>query len=148
VAKKNCNKIENTCTGNRNFATCIEYEGTTNEQSILKDDCSLNLEETTQDIYNQLEEIDLTLLGDCLEYEETDDGKIIVKNVLLKHEEEICALKDRVDEIENMAICDYPISSCGLDLYCLSLPCDNSILTIKDLFQALINKVCELESKI
>ena len=141
--KKNCNKIENTCTGNRNFATCIEYEGTTNEQSPLKDDCSINVEEAIQDIYNQLEETDLTLLGDCLEYVETEEGKIIVKNVLLKHEQEICDLKDRLDELENRTICDLPISECGLDLDCLSLPCDTSIVTIKDLFQALINKVCE-----
>lgn len=141
--KENCNKIKHTCTGNRNYATCIMYEGETNEHSPLKDDCELTIEETTQDIYNQLEEINLSELGGCLEYVETEEGKIIVKNVLLKHEQEICDLKNRIDELENRQICDFPISACGLDLDCLSLPCDDSIATIKDLFQALINKVCE-----
>lgn len=140
--KNNCNKVEQTC-GTTNYAACIEYEGTTNDNSILKNDCKLSVEESTQDIYNQLEQINLSELGErCLEYV-LEDNKIVVKNVLLKYEEEICDLKEKVEILETTAFCDINIENCGLDLNCLELPCENNIITVKDLFQALINKSCE-----
>lgn len=50
-------KITNLC-GEKTFASCTEYEGTVSNNSSLDpvNDC-LSLEETTQDIYNQLDEI-------------------------------------------------------------------------------------------
>lgn len=140
--KKNCNKIESTC-GTTNWATCIIYEGTTNENSPLKDDCKLSVEESIEDIYTQLEQINLSDLGEkCLTYV-LEEGKIIVKNVLLKYEEEICTLKEKVETLETTSFGDTNISAMNLDLDCLALPCDTSITTVKDLFQALINKSCE-----
>lgn len=52
-----CNdKISNLC-GNKTYAACVDYEGTVNSQSELINDECLSIEETTQDIYNQLEDL-------------------------------------------------------------------------------------------
>ena len=87
--KDNCNKVKNTCAAST-YAECVTYEGEVNENSTLKTHCALSIEETTQDIYTQLEEINLSELGNtCLEYILNEEDKIIVKNVLLKFEEKI-----------------------------------------------------------
>ena len=142
--KKNCNKIKHTC-GSIVFAGCTSYETDLPEFSELE--CP-SIEETTEELYNLVgeikEETDLKDLGEkCLEYVETEEGKIIVKNVLLKHEDEICLLKNRVKQLEDRQLCDFPISSCGIDLKCLSLPCDTSITNLGQLLEAMITKICQ-----
>ena len=142
--KKNCNKIKHTC-GSIVFAGCTSYQTDLPEFSELE--CP-SIEETTEELYNLVgeikEETDLKDLGDkCLEYVETAEGKIIVKNVLLKHEDEICLLKNRVKQLEDRQLCDFPISSCGIDLKCLSLPCDTSIANLGQLLDAMITKICQ-----
>ena len=141
---RNCNKIKHTC-GSIVFAGCTSYETDLPEFSELE--CP-SIEETTEELYNLVgeikEEIDLKDLGDkCLEYVETEEGKIIVKNVLLKFEDEICLLKNRVKQLEDRQLCDFPISSCGIDLKCLSLPCYTSITNLGQLLEAMITKICQ-----
>jgi hypothetical protein len=146
---KQCNKIKNSCTGNKTYAACTIFEGDVNEDSALfEDSCDPSLEETTQDLYDQIGAIknnqDLSDLGNaCLEYVEDEDGKIIVKNVLIKLEEEICTLKTEIETLKNTAFCDLKITDCGLDLECLTGACDNDVVTVKDLFQSIITKICE-----
>lgn len=143
--KKNCNKIKHTC-GSIVFADCTSYETDLPEFSELE--CP-SIEETTEELYNLVgeikEEIDLKDLGDkCLEYVETEEGKIIVKNVLLKQEDEICLLKNRVKQLEDRQLCDFPITAClpnGFD--CLALPCDTSITNLGQLLEAMITKICQ-----
>jgi len=147
---KNCNnKIKQTC-GTTNYATCISYESSVNTQSSLPQEGCYDLEETTEDIYEQLEdirtEINLDELGEkCLTYVPTVEGKTIVKNVLLKHEEEICLLKERIAELEARQLCDFPITDCNLDFMCLADACGGSVTTVGELLQALITKSCENE---
>lgn len=142
----NCNqKIKQTC-GSTVYATCTAFEGTPNSQSELANESCLDVNQTTQDLYDQLETVidnsDLSELGQtCLSYT-TVGGKIFVKNALLKMEEEICTLKAQVQTLQTTAICDMSLADCGLDLECLTLPCDNEINTLKDLLQALITKSC------
>jgi hypothetical protein len=142
---KNCyNKVVHTCDGMRPL-TCTEYEGTVNSESSLVGENCLNGEEVIQDIYDQLDSLDLSELGKkCLTYVKEDD-KNVVKNILLKFEEEICSLKAKLAEAEeeSNSICSQSIADCDLDLSCLELPCDKQINTYKELFQALIDKVCE-----
>lgn len=147
--KKTCgNKTKHTC-GIISYATCTNFEGTVNPQSELIEEQCLDLEQTTQDTYNQLEDIneqiDLSVLGEkCLEYLTNEEDKIIVKNVLLKFEEEICLLKEKIEILETTDICNKPITACNLDLACLDLlPCDNPINTLGELLQSMINKICE-----
>ena len=144
---KNCsNKIKSTC-GTTNYATCISYESVLPEFSELTD--CVDLDQTTTELYSLVgeikEEIDLSELGNkCLEYVETDEGKIVVKNVLLKFEEKICELEEKITDLETTDICNKSITSCNLDLSCLDLlPCDTPINTLGDLLQAMINKICE-----
>lgn len=134
------NKIKHTCVDSMK-AECVDYEGTVNSQSELIDEGCLSIEDTTQDIYNQLEEIDVTDIDDCLEYAETD-GKILIKDVVKKHGEEICLLKEQLETLEGTAICDTVISGCGIDFSCLETQCGNEIQTLKDWIQAVTNKIC------
>lgn len=141
--KNKCNKIEQTC-ATPTFATCVSYEGEVNEVSPLSDDCSISTEEALQDIYTQLEEINLSELGEtCLNYVETDEGRIIVKNVLLKLGEEICLLKEEVLTLKNRQLCDLPIGECVTSLDCLELPCEVNIITLGDWMNAVTAKLCE-----
>ena len=140
------NKTKNTC-GEKTYATCVYYEKEVPTTSELNGEDCITIEETTEDLYNITtkisEQIDLSKLGKSCDIEYVlDDDKIIVKNVLLKYEEEICALKDKVEELETKNISEMLIADWGLDLDCLELPCEATIATVKDLFQSLINKVC------
>lgn len=143
---KNCgNKVSNTC-GTRSYSACVDFEGTPNSQSELVEETCLDQEQVTQDLYDQIGEIkdetDLSGLGElCLEYV-TEDGKIIVKNVLAKFEEFICDLQTRITELETESICSKPIGECQDVIGCLVDPCDNSILTLGDWMKAVTEKIC------
>jgi hypothetical protein len=140
---KNCNRISHTC-GQRTYLVCSEYEGTVNSDSSLVEESCLNGQEVVQDIYNQLENLDLSALGElCLTYVQ-ENNKNIVKNVLLKFEEEICNLKEELETVKNRQICDIPITEClpnGFD--CIIGDCDNSIVTLKDWMLAMQTRICE-----
>lgn len=136
------NKIKHTC-GTRNYATCIDYELNINAQSSLVETDCLTISETTKDIYDQLEEIDLSALGEeCLTYVETLDGKTIVKNVLLKFEEKICELMTNIEILQDRKICDTPISECITSFDCLVGECDSSIVTLGDWMSVVQAKIC------
>lgn len=139
--KNKCNKVKNTC-GSPTYAECVVYESEVNNNSSLKEDVCFNIEETTQDIYTQLEEIDLSELGEiCLEYVENDEGRNIVKNVLLKFEQEICNLKEKVENLENIAICEKSIVACDLDFGDLVPQCETSVTTLKDTLQLILDTI-------
>ena len=142
--KKNCNKIKHTC-GSIVFADCTSYQTDLPEFSELE--CP-SIEETTEELYNLVGEIkeqtDLSELGEkCLEYLLDENDKIVVKNVLLKFEEEICNLKEELELVKNRQICSIPITECLPDLGCLALPCDTSIVTLGDWMLAVQTKICE-----
>ena len=128
------------------FATCLITETTPNSQSSLVGEQCLDQEQVNDDVYEQLETIqtnsDLTeLIEQCLDYVLVD-GKLFVKNTLLKQGEEICALKAEIETLKNRQVCDIPISECLADFDCLVEECDNSILTLKDWMQAVQTKIC------
>ncbi len=143
--KKSCNsKIKHTCTGNLQYATCVQYELELPEFSELGE--CVSIEETTEELYTLVggikDEIDLSDLGEqCLEYT-LEEGKIIVKNVLLKYEEELCSLRERVLELETRPLCEMPLGDC-IDTLCLVDPCDNPITTWGQLIQILVNNACD-----
>ena len=141
---KNCNqKIKHTCGSGRNFAVCIETEGEVNTDSELFEVECTNLQENLDDIYNQLENLDLSALGElCLNYVQ-ENNKNIVKNVLLKFEEEICNLKEEVETVKNRQVCDIPITECLPNLDCLTDACDNNITTLGEWMLAVQTKLCE-----
>ena len=138
----NChNKIKHTCS-TTNYSTCVHYEGSVNTDSELVNETCLDLEQTTQDIYNQLENLDLSALGElCLSYVQ-EDNKNIVKNVLLKFEEEICNLKEELETVKNRPLCEMPLGDC-VDTKCLVDACNENISTVGQLLQALVDLNCQ-----
>ena len=146
MKKQSCqSKVKHTCTGSIQYALCTSYETELPEFSELE--CP-SIEETTEELYNLVGEIkeqtDLSELGErCLEYLLDENDKIVVKNVLLKFEEEICNLKEELELVKNRQICDIPITECLPDLGCLALPCDTSIVTLGDWMLAVQTKICE-----
>jgi hypothetical protein len=138
---RNCgNKIKNTCS-EKNYATCVYYElEVPSFSSLINVDC-ITLEETTEDQYNLIggikSEIDLSALGqDCINY---GVNPKTVKSVLLKQEQEICNLKDRVNTLETTAICDINITDCGLDLSGINNNCSSPVTTLADLLGYLLD---------
>lgn len=139
---KNCNqKIKHTCGSGRNFAVCIETEGEVNTDSELFEVECTNLQENLDDIYNQLDNLDLSALGElCLEYVQVS-GKNIVKNVLLKHEEKICELEARVLELETTDICNKIITACNLDFGTLTNQCSTQPTTLAEVLQLILDNL-------
>lgn len=139
--KNKCNKISDEC-GAIILSSCVSYEGETNELSPLKDDCALSVEEVLDDVYTQLEEINLSALGEnCLDYILDDDNKIIVKNVLLKYEEEICILKQQVADLQTVALCETDITSCDFEWGTLTDACGDQPTTFKAALQLIIDTI-------
>ena len=136
---KKCNqKIKHTCSST-NYATCIHYESSVNTDSEYDENDCLSIEETTQDIYNQLENLDLSALGDlCLSYT-TVGGKNIVKNVLLKFEEKICELEEKITELETVNICNQNIVPCNLDFGTLTTECGDQPTTLAEAIQLILD---------
>ena len=120
---------------------CSEYEGTVNTDSSLVEESCFNGQEVVQDIYNQLENLDLSALGElCLSYVQ-EDNKNIVKNVLLKFEEKICELENRVEELETVDICNQSITSCNLDFGLLTNQCDTQPTTLAETLQLILDNL-------
>ena len=135
---KNCNKISHTC-GERTYLICSEYEGTVNSDSSLVEESCLNGQEVVQDIYDQLDNLDLSALGDlCLSYT-TVGGKNIVKNVLLKFEEKICELEEKITELETVNICNQNIVPCNLDFGSLTTECGDQPTTLAEAIQLILD---------
>jgi hypothetical protein len=136
------NKTKYTC-GDPNYATCIEYQKELPEFTKIEDEC-YTIEETTEDQYILLgeikDEIDLSELGEsCLEYLLDENDKIVVKNVLLKYEEKICDLEERLTAFESTGICDLPISGCDLDFSDLVDECGEQPTTLKGILQLILD---------
>ena len=141
---KNCkNKISNTC-AEPLYGQCVNYETELPQWSEIID-CP-NIELTTEELYSKVSEIleDSNLVelggeGSCITYSTKK-----IKDVLLAQEQKICELQDRIEILETTAIGDMLIEGMGLDLQCLQPnPCSDEILTIKDLLQSIITKICD-----
>ena len=140
---KNCNKIKATC-GTKNFAPCVEYQKEL--PSFTKLTGCNNLEETTDELYTLVGEIrtqtDLSALGEkCLTYVLDSAGKKIVKNVLLKQEQEICDLKAKVLALETTDICTKSITACNFNFGTLVDPCGIKPQTLGQTIQVILNKI-------
>ena len=139
----NChNKIKHTCSST-NYATCISYETELPPFSELED--CVDLDQTTTELYSLVgeikEETDLSELGNkCLTYLTDENDKIVVKNVLLKFEEKICELEEKVNTLETTAVCDLNISSCNIDWGTLTDQCGEQPQTLAQAIQLLANQ--------
>ena len=141
MKKKSCqSSIKHTC-GSTTYATCVSYESELPEFSELE--CP-SIEETTEELYNLVGEIkeqtDLSELGEkCLEYLLDENDKIVVKNVLLKFEEEICELEEKVNLLETTDICNKSIVPCSLNFGDLADTCGNQPTTLAETLQLILD---------
>ena len=138
----NChNKIKHTCSST-NYATCISYETELPPFSELED--CIDLDQTTTELYSLVgeikEETDLSELGNkCLEYVTDENNKVVVKNVLLKFEEKICELEEKITDLETTDICNKSIVPCSLDFGDLVDACGNQPTTLAETLQLILD---------
>ena len=143
---KNCgNKIKHTC-AEKNYATCVYYELEVPSFSSLVDEDCKTLEETTEDQYILIGDIKENISTDnlntkCIEYEITPQVGITVKSALFQHEEEICNLKTRIEDLETTAICDINITNCGIDLSGINNNCEIEVTTLGELLEYIVNTI-------
>ena len=134
------------CGDKRQNARCVLYEGYIPNYSKLLDEDCITLEETTEELYQNQEKIlnsiDLTKLGkECIDYSEfQEDDSLKVNEALLTIEKEICNLKKITDDNDD--------SSLELDFKCLVDPCNNTITSLNQLLQIMIDKICNLKDRI
>lgn len=138
-----CTKINQKC-GTPTYAPCVIYEKTVPTYSLLSAESCINIEQTTEDTYKEItdlrEQTELSALGsNCLTYVKDAENRVVVKNVLLKYEEEICTLKQQITNINQTSICDRDISSC-IDTTGLTDPCGDPINTFGQIIQFLTDK--------
>lgn len=136
-------KISNTCI-NYTYANCIKYEGTLGTSSTITSTCPVQ-KEVNEDLYTIVDNLtansDTSSLGSsCLSYTLTDN-KIILKTVLEVFETTICSNLTKISTLENKTLSDFTITDLNLDFKGLVDPCGTPITTLKQLFQALIDKV-------
>ena len=76
-------QIKATCTGETSYAVCTKYESTVNGDSKLKNIECKSIEETTEDIYEQLENTSTDLLGDVwIDHPLTTDAILIIQHIV------------------------------------------------------------------
>ncbi len=142
-----CGKIDrkSTCGGLKTSSICIVYEGDLPDWSELKEmipGC-VSIEETTQEIYNKVSDIEKSLdtsnIGnECLSYAKNDDGKIVQSIINATFEKEICYLKN--SSSSSGGICNTPMCFDSS----LTDQCSQPIKTLVEWMRAVENKLSSL----
>ena len=135
----------------KNFARCIAYELEVSEHSALHSDECLNLEKTTKDFYDIYDND----IFPQLNFSETGyawctninynfvGGNLTNANAVKAQDAAICELFEKIEDLETDLLNTSIVGK--IDLKCLSVidDCNNEeIKTVKDLLQAIVNKLC------
>lgn len=143
----NCNKVKIECGGERIYAPCVYVEIDFPTYSQYNEEDCVTLDGVVTELYEEIgnikDEINIEDFTPCLEYDE-----ITIPNILQKHEDKLC--ENPLANVNPCDILDMDISECGIDVSCLGVDvCNNtaSVTTIGNLFQTLINRICELENQ-
>lgn len=143
------NKLKYNC-GKRLNARCTFYDGYIPEDSDLTNEDCVTIEETTQDLYEITDDIKSQinlseLEDDCIDYEEEESGNVKVNEAIIKHQQEICEIKELLSNIDPEA----PVIDLEqIDTECLVDVCEDGFNSPEELLQAIITKLCELETTI
>lgn len=99
-----CNgqSIKNTC-GGKQYAPCVYYEKDLPTFSHITDPC-VSLEDTTEDLYNLIDEIKAslnlnTLAGSCISYPSTEPTLI---QTLIAIQNKVCSLENTTTELNSI----------------------------------------------
>lgn len=132
------NLLSNTCTVRAN-ARCIDYDGDVSNSSSLKDETCISIHDTTEDLYGLVENIENQLVpstlvsNSCLVYPRNPTHS----DILTTLDSAICNIQNN----QTTNALDYDVKD--LDMKCLTTPCGDKIANVRELLQALIDKVCE-----
>jgi hypothetical protein len=131
-----CGKINNTCLGNKINSRCVDYDGEL-KRSSLKEGCT-NINDTTEELYSlvdwlYLNTTEIDIVDNCF----LPNGKYNANELFDKYGKEICKLNSITANV------DYNTIVKNLDKKCLTTPCGEEITTITELFQSIINKICD-----
>lgn len=143
--KPKCN-----CGDRKQQARCTYYEGYLPEDSELEQGCT-TIEETTEELYKNSEKVNkfLDLEGfkdTCIKYSEHKEGKdITLKEVLKAISDIVCNDKNNKDNPNVTS--DNSLSLSGIDLKCLSTDCRKTVSNPTELFQIIIDNICDLKSR-
>ena len=133
-----CSKRRDTCSGKIN-SICVDYNGDIpNITKLDNKDCN-TIEDTTQDLYEIVNEISNQTNIEELRDTCTNVGSNEIKDIVKKHDEILCELLNDVETSNNSNL---DISGLGIDKKCLSDDCSTGLNTLKDLLQAIIDKLC------
>lgn len=139
---KNCNEHKTLCGDNKINSKCVSYTGNVPEWSELHEEDCVNLEETTQNLYEHIEQvkekIDFSdLESECLDIE--DEGEITPKSVA-------GALIEKIEEVKEAQKAplrrgDLDITCMDLDFKCIADNCDNPPTKMSQLLQLILDKL-------
>lgn len=141
-------------------SACVRYELDVPSGSSLNNEGCNYVENVLSDLYGITENInnniDLTELTEdgCISYTKNSEGKVETKEVLLKHDTKLNEILQELGLCTDCESCNVEpdaandvtrpninISGLGLDFRCLSDECGDPIVYLKDLLQAIINKL-------
>lgn len=151
-------KTKNTC-GEVVSAACVRYELDIPEISPISGNSCVTIEETTKDLYELVDKvftkIDTTAIksSDCVTYVLNSDGDIDPKEILKVHDTKIvellkatglcdsCTTCPAGDEVNTNTSPNLDITKLNINFRCLADECDGTITNLKELLQAIINKL-------
>lgn len=142
-----CNKINNTCGGNKYALRCVDAEGITPpEVSPLYEQGCLSGYEVIEDIYDLLGKavasLDTTKIDfSCVDIDTNEDGEITQREINKGLINYICKLPTTSD-INN----GFNLGACNLDYGALVNICNDNIETLCELLQVLVNSANALNT--
>lgn len=133
--------IKHRC-GNKQYASCVYYELTVPEISSLVDEDCITIEETTEDLYqiitNLNSSIDVSQINtDSL----TLPSDFTIKDLVEAQNNKISELEEEVENLNEESICDKSIEECGLDLGTLLDDCGEPVTTLGQALQIIFNNL-------
>jgi hypothetical protein len=142
-------KLSSTC-GKKHPSKCVIYEGDLHANTELEScDCH-SVEDVIEDINSEIDDINnaidvSSISADCMTFDvDPDQGKVLINEVVVETVAKVCELATKVEAEEDCpSIFTTDFTCLGLDMGCLTDSCGEPITNLKDLLQALINKVCQ-----
>lgn len=99
--------ITSSC-GKREYAECVFYERVLPEWSDLEADSCVTTADTTEELYDEVsdirEQLDVSNLGNCFEYDKDSFGETGQREVNKTFESKICDILERLDLSDNMGV--------------------------------------------
>lgn len=133
--------IKQTC-GKKSYATCVYYELPLPEISSLVGEECVTVEETTDDLYTLVQNIQnsinvLSIDVDCVDM----PADFTIADLVEAQNAKICELEDEIATLRQESICDKSIEDCGLDLGTLLDDCGEPVTTLGQYLQIIANNL-------